>query len=149
MVNTDWAKGIIKKYTAELLENTKMHYIKQKELEEINWRATRTDDETPASWWPNGLFDVPENWDGPDIDFEDHYNCADTREKWLKLKKTESWAEGVDCEFGHDKHGNPFIRMQGAFTTSMWYPLHEAAVKWGEAREKAKTDWNWAVASAE
>ena len=67
----------------------------------------------------------------------------------MRLKKAEHWCSGEDLEYGHDKHGDPHVRMVASSGASMWYPLFHAAKEWGEAREKAKTNWYWAIAGAQ
>ena len=117
----------------EIKANSRTNLIKKKELEVPDWEedtVTRCD---PISWLPGGLY-CAQNYQGPKIKPKDHYYCKKTIEAWKQWKRAEWFCEGKDVEYGTTTEGEPYIRLVLAYKQgkSMWYPLHEASVKWNE-----------------
>ena len=46
-------------------------------------------------------------------------------------------------EYGTTEDGKPYVRLLFAYNhgKSMWFPLHEAALKWHKDREEAHGIW--------
>ena len=128
---------------------SRMHLIKEKEKEPIDWRDHAIAFTTPPSWYIPGLYNVPEAYNGPPMDFRNYHNSNEARTAWQQMERANAWCNGTDCEFGHDRKGNPYIRMKIMSGCSMWYPLHEAAKRWGRARQVAQTRYLALVQTAE
>ena len=65
------------------------------------------------------------------------------------MMRCDAWCSGEDCEFGHDIKGNPYVRMVLYGGRSIWFPLHEAAKKWGRERHLAQIRYMATVSRAE
>ena len=69
----DVATEIIKGYVTHITNESRTVMIKSKELEPLKWEDADIRKMIPSPWFPGGIV-KPENYQGPRMDYGDHFN---------------------------------------------------------------------------
>jgi len=85
-------------------------YVKQKEIEPAKWEEADITQMIPPSWYPGGVVSA-ENYQGPKMDYGDHFNGKEAQKRWIEKKRAQYWCNGEGLEYGHDKDSNPLVRL--------------------------------------
>ena len=84
--------------------------IKKTELEPLKWDEADIRKMIPPPWFPGGIV-KPENYQGPKMDYGDHFNGEEAQTRWIEKVRAEYWCSGEGVEYGHDAGNNPQVRL--------------------------------------